>query len=202
MAVFGDILSSLSIGASQSIRRNSGNSAFEAYTPPGGVAGSNTQVQYNNSGAFGASAQLTIANTGTATKTSLNLNFGSGYSVNAQNRLDFDTSCRIAADYAVSQGYDGLWLKFYTGSDLTNQAFSLRADKQAVFAGHVELASGKTLNVGGTQFRGYTTSGGAATTTELPNDKDWSFHNDTGAAEKSICINISGTIYGIVMPTV
>jgi hypothetical protein len=53
-----------------------------------------------------------------------------------------------------------------------------------------------------TSFRGYTTSAGVPTTTELPNDKDWCFHNDTGSVEKSIAINIGGTIYGIVLPAV
>lgn len=57
MAGFGDILSNLALGASQSVRRNAGDSAFEAYTPtvvtPGG---SNTQVQFNDSGAFGGDA--------------------------------------------------------------------------------------------------------------------------------------------------
>jgi len=71
-----------------------------------------------------------------------------------------------------------------------------------VFADDVELSSGKKLTVGGTQFRGYTTSASAPSTTELPNDKDWSFHNDTGAVEKSIAINFGGTIYGIVLPAV
>lgn len=45
MANFGDIGSGLSIGASQSVRRNSGDSAFEAYTPGAGAYG---QINYYN----------------------------------------------------------------------------------------------------------------------------------------------------------
>lgn len=36
MANFGDIITSTSLGAGQSIRRNAGDSAFEAFTPSGG----------------------------------------------------------------------------------------------------------------------------------------------------------------------
>ncbi len=56
-APFGDIPASLSISSGQSVRRNAGNTAFEAYTPGSGgggtPGGSNTQVQYNNSSSFG-----------------------------------------------------------------------------------------------------------------------------------------------------
>jgi hypothetical protein len=89
MADFGDILNNISIGAGQSVRRNAGDSAFEAFTPgSGGGAvwgtvtgtlsdqtdlqtalnaklsttppGSNKQVLFNNSGVYGATAALTI----------------------------------------------------------------------------------------------------------------------------------------------
>lgn len=66
-----------------------------------------------------------------------------------------------------------------------------------IFADDVELNSGKTLKVGGTQFRGYTTSTGAVSTTELPNDKDWCFHYDSGAVERWLAINLGGKVYGV-----
>ncbi len=59
-APFGDIPASLSIGTGQSVRRNAGGTAFESYTPSVGVpGGSNTQLQYNNSNAFGGISSLT-----------------------------------------------------------------------------------------------------------------------------------------------
>lgn len=58
MATFGDILSGLTISAGQAVRRNAGNSAFEAFTPAN-VAGSSGEIQFNSLGAFGASSNLT-----------------------------------------------------------------------------------------------------------------------------------------------
>ncbi len=69
-APFGDIPASLSIGTGQSVRRNAGGTAFEAYTPSVGVpGGSNTQLQYNNSNAFGGIPSLTYDGTIPATIT-------------------------------------------------------------------------------------------------------------------------------------
>lgn len=62
MANVGNIPYGLTIAAGQSIRRNAGDTAFEAYTPSGGgggsPGGSNGQLQYNNSGAFGGTAAI------------------------------------------------------------------------------------------------------------------------------------------------
>lgn len=53
MANFGDILSNLAIPAGQSIRRNAGDTDFEAYTPSGGGGGSGNSI--TTTLAFGAS---------------------------------------------------------------------------------------------------------------------------------------------------
>jgi hypothetical protein len=62
-APFGDIPASLSISAGQSVRRNAGNNAFEAFTPGSGgggtPGGSDKQLQYNNANAFGGIPSLT-----------------------------------------------------------------------------------------------------------------------------------------------
>ncbi len=56
-AGFGDIPASLALPAGTSVRRNAGNTLFESYTPatPGG---SNTYVQFNDSGVFGGDSGL------------------------------------------------------------------------------------------------------------------------------------------------
>ena len=69
MATFGQITSSTSIAAGQSIRRNAGDTAFEAYTPSSG-GGEYTlleSITYN-----GSTALNIIGSTGWTTTVSLN----------------------------------------------------------------------------------------------------------------------------------
>jgi hypothetical protein len=60
MADYRDIPGNIALGAGQSIRRNAGDTAFEAYTPSGGgtPGGSSGSVQYNSSGAFAGDTSL------------------------------------------------------------------------------------------------------------------------------------------------
>lgn len=63
-----DTITTLTPGAGQSIRINAGNTAWEAFTPSSGgsVAGADTQVQFNDGGAFGADSGLTYNKTNDA----------------------------------------------------------------------------------------------------------------------------------------
>ena len=79
MANFGDILSGLSLGASQSVRRNAGNSAFEAFTPSTLIVGSsvsgggaNRVLYKDGSQNLAASANLTFDGNSLTAKSSSN----------------------------------------------------------------------------------------------------------------------------------
>jgi hypothetical protein len=52
---------------------------------------------------------------------------------------------------------------------------------------------------GGARYLGYTSSAGAPTTTELPNNKDWSIHNDTTGPTIYLAFNLSGTIKKVAL---
>lgn len=60
MANFGQIISSLAIGASQSVRRNAGDTAFEAYTPSAG--GGDLSVFVGGGDAYILSTVATVRN--------------------------------------------------------------------------------------------------------------------------------------------
>jgi hypothetical protein len=45
----------------------------------------------------------------------------------------------------------------------------------------------------------YTSSAGAPTTTELPNNKDWSIHDDTTGPTIYLAFNLSGTIKKVAL---
>lgn len=54
--------------------------------------------------------------------------------------------------------------------------------------------NGAIQNGGGARFVGYTSSTSTPTTTELPNSKDWCFHNDTTGPTIYLAFNIGGVI--------
>lgn len=55
------------------------------------------------------------------------------------------------------------------------------------------------LIIGTARFLGYTSSANNPTTTELPNNKDWSFHRDTFEGVVYLGYNDSGTILGVAL---
>lgn len=55
------------------------------------------------------------------------------------------------------------------------------------------------LKLGGMRIVGYTSSTGAASTTEYPNDKDFGVHKNTTSGVKSIAFNDGGVIVSIAM---
>jgi hypothetical protein len=58
---------------------------------------------------------------------------------------------------------------------------------------------GSFQNGGGARFMGFTSSAGAPTTTELPNNKDWSIHEDTTGPTMYLAFNLSGTIKKVAL---
>jgi hypothetical protein len=98
MATLGEILSSLVIGAGQSIRRNAGDTAFEAFTPGSGGGGGMTLV----------GSSLTEATTSSTTDSDLitisglNITVGTPFKVLFSYRKTSGTISRFAIGFKVN----------------------------------------------------------------------------------------------------
>ncbi len=101
-APFGDIPASLSLSASQSVRRNAANNGFEAFTPGGGggtPGGSDTDIQFNNSGSFGGSDDFKWIDADTAL-----LIGGSSFSIADQGNIRVSKAFKIEARNNADNG--------------------------------------------------------------------------------------------------
>lgn len=107
MANFGDILSSLSVGAGQSIRRNAGDSAFEAYTPGAGLTVGSAVTGGVANGVLCEDGSQNLAASAELTFNGSDLTVGGGTAAKAILIGDTDAS-------------DGVWLR----NDGNNMVFS------------------------------------------------------------------------------
>jgi hypothetical protein len=124
------------------VRVNAGETAFELATPSAGVAGSDTQIQYNNGGAFGASAGFTYDDV------NLTVDLGGGTVTASNPVLDLTQTWNNAA-----VAFKGLRL-VVTETALADNSrfFSFESSNPALFEcfGHKSAASTYGLVVKGT----------------------------------------------------
>lgn len=101
------------------------------------------------------------------------------------------------------RGVDGVY-QFADGADATATGV---ADAGMSRAGPADIAFGNGaannasafLRFGGARCKGFTSSAGAASTTELPTDKDWSLHKNTGSGVVSLAFNDGGVIKSVAL---
>lgn len=167
-------------------------------------AGSNTQIQFNSSGSFGASSRLTFASnrltvgggSSTASATSLFLDKADGFDPSSENRLDFGQGSNVYSRIAnYYDGGTGVGLKFYTattgGGLNASPSLTLKGDGSVEFS----LTNGQTIsklsnNVLTLQNK---TSSGTASRTSLFLDHDCGF---SSGEENRLDFGQGSNVYG------
>jgi hypothetical protein len=125
-------LSGANYGTSGQVLTSAGSGAAPTWTTVGGgsVAGSNTQVQYNNAGAFGASANLTFDGT---TLTAAGLAGPHNGTVGATTPAAGTFTTVTASGNALLSGYTALTYVTNTGATSASTNIGLLAQNSSVF---------------------------------------------------------------------
>lgn len=192
MANFGDITSSVSIGAGQSVRRNAGDTAFEAYTPSAGAGV--PDGDYGDITVSGSGAAWTVDNGAITLAKQADMATGSVvYRKTAgAGAPEVQTLATLKTDLALVKGDVGLGNVDNTSdankpvSTATQTALDLKVDENAPITGATKTKV--TYDA-----KGLVTAGADATTADIADSANKRYVTD---AQLTVIGNTSGTNTG------